>query len=158
MQSTTHFLVGIWIYKVFILLAPNFPTWSLINLTILLALFSHLILDCFAKITYHVPNAQWKDLFWLSYHIIFVYVGSLLLLIFYLPQYWWVMLAATLPDIIDWYIMRPIFKKGPYIHPYIDKVRNNWFSWLPDLTSKKWTVVLEIGFDVILLLLLILFP
>ncbi|MHA1776407.1 MAG: hypothetical protein ACTSWC_06505 [Promethearchaeota archaeon] len=158
MQSTTHFLVGIWIFRACSLLETmGVPFWIIIILSTILAILSHVLLDCLAKMTYHMPEPQYHDVFWVSYHVVFVYGGTLALLILYFSNYWWVMLAAILPDIIDWYIRRPLLKKGPIIHPQIDKLRNRWFSWIPDLTAKKWTVVLEIGLDVILFVLLIVF-
>lgn len=158
MQSTTHFLVGIWIFRACLLFESlGVPFWLIVIISVILAVISHVLLDCIAKLTYHMPEPQYHDAFWVGYHAIFVYGGTLALFILFFTDYWWVMLASILPDIIDWYILRPFFKKGPIVHPLIDKVRNSWFAWIPDLTAKKWTVVNEIGLDAILLILLLIY-
>lgn len=156
MQSPTHFLTGMILFRVMQLLFPALPSWIFIPLVIIIGVLSHFLLDSLARMTYHLPDPQWKDPFWVSYHVIFVYLGTLVMLIVFWTPYWWVMLASLLPDIIDWYLLRPLFKIGPVVHPYIDKLRNSMFTWVPDWTAKKWTVILELTYDGILLTLLLL--
>ena len=63
---------------------------------------------------------------------------------------WFGILAVNLHDIIDWIILRYGFKKDPILHPLGDKFRDKFFSWLPDLREKKWTVINEILLMVLL--------
>lgn len=42
-----------------------------------------------------------------------------------LRQYWWGMLWAMSPDIIDWVILRPIMGRGP-IHDMFDQLATPW--------------------------------
>lgn len=103
---------------------------------------SHFLVDAFAKITYHVPDARPEDKFWLGYHI-FIYLLTIALLIVFLNTYWIAILGSVFIDVIDWGILRGLLKKEPYIHPIIDKFREKCFSWLPDLIEEKWTVINE---------------
>ena len=77
-----------------------------------------------------------------SYHLL-IYAGSIVLLIFFLVDYWWVIIAAYLPDIVDWRILRPFFKKEPVMHPFADKLRNFLFKRTPNWNHKRWTVIFE---------------
>ncbi len=156
MQAPTHFLTGMIIFRAFSSWFPALPPWILISLTVIASVFSHFLLDCLADLTYHLPDPQWNDPFWVSYHVIFVYIGSLVMLVVFWQGYWWVMLASILPDIIDWYTLRWIFKKDSVVHPLIDKMREHWFSWLPNWRDRKWTVALEICVDMGLLLIILL--
>ncbi|MHA1612570.1 MAG: hypothetical protein ACTSVZ_10670 [Promethearchaeota archaeon] len=156
MQAPTHFLTGMVIYLAFSTWFPALPSWILIILTLISAVFSHFVLDSLAEMTYHLPDPQWKDPFWVAYHVIFVYVGSLVMLIVFWQEYWWVMFASILPDIIDWYTLRWIFKKDPVVHPLIDSMRARWFAWVPNWRNRKWTVALEISVDLGLLLIILL--
>ncbi len=154
MQTPTHILVGIGLYELTRWLLPNLPYWGIVLIVIPLAVGSHVLLDSFNKLTYHLPEAQWKDPFWVSYHVIFVYIGALIAVIVFFIPYWWVIIAANLPDIVDWLILRLIAKKPPVFHPLIDRFRNKFFGYLPDLTAKKWTVCFELSLVVILILVL----
>ncbi|TFH27743.1 MAG: hypothetical protein E4G98_05895 [Promethearchaeota archaeon] len=156
MQAPTHFLTGMVIYIALSSWFSALPSWLLISITVIASLLSHFLLDCLAKLTYHLPDPQWKDPFWVTYHVVFVYVGTLVMLVVFWKEYWWVMFASIIPDIIDWYFLRPFFKKGPVVHPLIDWMRKHWFNWVPDWTDRKWTVALEIAADVGLLLIVIL--
>ena len=143
MQMPTHFLFGVLIAKLFSLLPPTFPIAAQILLIAVLAVISHYLLDCIAISTYHPYKAHWDDNFFKIFHIVYALALSVFIFIWFFKDYWWVMLFSILPDIIDWYILRPIFHKDPLVHPSIDKVRNALFSWLPDLKEKKWAVVNE---------------
>lgn len=143
MQMATHFLTGILIAKLIDLLPTNFPVALQIIIVCILAYFSHYLLDCIAISTYHPLETHWDDKFYKIYHILFVFVFSFILLIIFFIPYWWVMIFAVLPDIIDWYTLRPLFHKDPIIHPFIDKIRDKVFSWLPDLKEKKWAALIE---------------
>jgi hypothetical protein len=147
MQSPTHFLTAIVLYKLIQLLLPAAPFWVWAVITIPLAVLLHFVLDCLAGVTYHLPDPQWHDRFWVAYHVIFVYVGTLVLFIVFFIPFWWVMLASVIPDIIDWYTLRPLFKRGPVVHPWIDRLRECCFKWVPNWRDRKWTVALEIVAD-----------
>ncbi|MHA1474518.1 MAG: hypothetical protein ACTSRX_02015 [Promethearchaeota archaeon] len=143
MQMSTHFLIGILIAKLFSYLPPTFPIAAQIILIAVLAVISHYLLDCIAISTYHPYKPHWDDKFFKIFHIMYVFVLSGIIFIWFIKDFWWVMLFTVLPDIIDWYILRPIYHKDPIVHPSIDKVRDTLFSWLPDLKEKKWAVINE---------------
>jgi hypothetical protein len=124
-------------------LLPTFPIVAQIILIAVLAVLSHYLLDCIAISTYHPYKPHWDDTFFKIFHIVYAFALSGLIFIWFFNDYWWVMLFSILPDIIDWYILRPIFHKDPFVHPSIDKVRDALFSWLPDLKEKKWAVINE---------------
>ena len=139
MQMPTHFLFAILLYN---LISKVLEPFIYIPLMILLAVISHALLDCVAIMTYHPPEAQKQDKFWVIYHVL-IYLASIVLFIVFFKEYWWVMLASIIPDIVDWYIFRPILKRAPVFHPQIDYIRSKLFFWLPVWNMKKWTVVFE---------------
>ncbi len=157
MQMPTHFLIGILIAEIFNLLLPSMPIPVQILIIAILAVLSHYLLDCIAISTYHPYKAHWDDKFFKGFHIIYAFGFAIILFIWFFIPYWWVMLFSILPDIIDWYILRPAFHKDPVVHPSIDRVRDALFSWLPDLKEKKWAVLNEfilagtIGVGIVLL-------
>ena len=103
----THLLAGILI-QVLCFNIFYFPLNFLF--TILLAFLSHFILDAFVDITYHTPDPQKGDKFWLSWRII-DYVGTIITSIFFIP-YILGMILANLVDIVDWIILRPIYRRN----------------------------------------------
>ncbi len=150
MQAPTHILTGILLLASFQAIFPSAPVWFQVIVVFPLSLASHFFLDASSIITYHPPKADWKDWFWVSYHLL-VYVGSIVLLVFFLVDYWWAIMAAYLPDIIDWLILRPFFKKEPVMHPIADKLRNFMFKRTPNWNHKRWTVLIEFGIVGVLL-------
>ncbi|WP_371801660.1 hypothetical protein [Candidatus Lokiarchaeum ossiferum] len=143
MQSPTHILTGIFLYKLIIALFPTLPTVWLVIITSILAFLSHGLIDAIAVMTYHPYKANWEDKFFKIYHIVFVYILTGVLVIYFLIPYWWVMIFALLPDIIDWYTLRPIWHHDPVIHPKIDLFRDKFFHWLPNLKEERWAVLVE---------------
>lgn len=143
MQSPTHILTGIFLYKLVITLFPTISTVLIVIISSLLAFFSHGMIDALAIMTYHPYKANWQDMFFKIYHIVFVYALTGVLVVIFIIPYWWIMIFATLPDIIDWYTLRPIWHHDPVIHPKIDLFRNKFFHWLPDLKEKRWAVLVE---------------
>lgn len=143
MQAPAHFLMGILIYRIVYLLLPTENAILLGILIFTLAFFSHFLIDAISKITYHVPDARPDDRFWLTYHIIIYILTVVFLVIFWIP-YWIAMLGSAMVDIIDWIILRGALKKKPIIHPMVDKFRAKFFSWLPNMIEKKWTVINEV--------------
>jgi len=147
MQAITHFAFGVLIQKYIELLGGNYY----LNLILIasLAFGSHIFLDSLSIITYH-PAVPKKTVFWKVYHI-FILVISILFVVFYI-EYWIGMLFASLPDIVDWLILRNYYwfvkKDKRYdisvIHSkIIDKVSQKCFFWLPNLREKEWSVVNE---------------
>jgi len=59
-----------------------------------------------------------------------------------LRRYWWGMVWALAPDLIDYLIIRPITGKDPI---------NGWFSWV----STPWGLALEIGFIAVIIVVLL---
>nr|WP_162851433.1 hypothetical protein [Candidatus Prometheoarchaeum syntrophicum] len=157
MQMSTHFLIGILTAKILNLLLVTSPIPLKIIVIAVLAVISHYLLDCIAISTYHPYKAHWDDLFFKIFHLLYAYGLSVFIFIWFIEKYWWVMLFSVLPDIIDWYVLRPFFHRDPLIHPSIDKVRDVLFSWLPNLKEKKWAILNEfiiagsIGIGIVLL-------
>jgi hypothetical protein len=118
-----------------------------------LSLLSHVILDILAKMTYHPPEPQWDDKFWIIYHS-GVYLSALIILILWISPYWWALMWGIMPDLWDWGIFRYVIKKKPIFHPIIDKIKKKAFKWLPDWTSKKYTVIGEWVFNIGLFIVL----
>ena len=150
MQAPTHILTGILLLEIFRTIIPSSLQWLQIIIVLALSLASHFLLDASAIITYHPPKADWKDWFWVSYHLM-IYSGSIVLLVFFLVEYWWVILAANLPDLVDWVILRLFFKKEPVFHPIADKLRNFLFKRTPNWNHKRWSIIIELGIVGILL-------
>lgn len=150
MQAPTHILTGILLLEIFRTIIPSSLQWLQIIIVLALGLASHFLLDASAIITYHPPKADWKDWFWVSYHLM-IYSGSIVLLVFFLVEYWWVILAANLPDLVDWVILRLFFKKEPIFHPIADKLRNFLFKRTPNWNHKRWSIFIEFGIVGILL-------
>ena len=150
MQLITHLLIGVIIqilcFKYFIL------PFNLL-LTIVFAFLSHFIVDMFAKITYHTPDPQKGDKFWLSWHI-FSYGSGIIALIILYP-YIIGIIFANFVDLIDWLILRPLdkkrnenrtvdYKKSYFFHNFIDKLREKLLFWLPNWNYKKYAIIPEI--------------
>lgn len=96
-----------------------------------------------------------KDKFWITWHIIIYSASIVIAIIFFIP-FWLVILSVNLPDIIDWFILRPIqnrkkrknpgseLDKNYFFHHIADWIRNKFFFWLPDLTYKRYGVITEL--------------
>jgi hypothetical protein len=65
-----------------------------------LALLSHGVLDKLARLTYHPPEARWRDPFWRGFHAA-VLVGSLVLLRRFGRRYRWGVAFAVAQD-LEW--------------------------------------------------------
>ena len=151
METITHNLVAIVIQ----IICFTFFIFPLnIILTILFAFLSHVFFDVISVITYHTPDVQKQDRFWLIWHII-IYGISILSVILFAVPYWLSLIFANIHDIWDWYLLRPIQKrreikglkiwgKNLYFHRFVDWTRDNFFSWLPRWNYKKGGIVIEL--------------
>ena len=168
METITHNLVAI-IIQILCFYFLIFP-WNII-FTIILAFISHIIVDAIAVITYHTPDAQKEDKFWLIWHY-FIYAISLFSIVIFFIPYWLSMLFANVMDLWDWFTLRPIQKKirnkNPeskwgdkyYFHRIVDWTREKLFFWLPTRIYKKSGIMIEIllicGLSLIIIFLLVL--
>ncbi len=152
MESITHNLAAI----LFQIVCFNYFLYPFnIIFTILFAFFSHFLSDALSKLTYHTPEVMKKDKFWIIWHVI-IYSASLVTLIVFFIPFGFAILFVNLPDIIDWFILRPLqnrkLKKDPnyevekkyLFHRISDWIRNKLFFWLPDLTYKRYGVINEL--------------
>ena len=159
LELLTHNLVGILI-QILCFRYLIFPIDLIF--TVFFAYLSHLIIDALSKITYHTPDVQKQDRFWLIWHII-IYDISILSVILFAVPYWLSLIFANIHDIWDWYILRPIQKrrerkglkiwgKNLYFHRSVDWVRDNFFSWLPRWNYKKGGIVVELLLIIVFLI------
>ena len=154
MQAPTHILTGVLLLEIFRVIFPNSPIWVQILVVLPLSFASHFFVDASSIITYHPPKPDWKDWFWVSYHLL-VYIGTAVVLFFFFVEYWWTILAANLPDLVDWIILRAIFKKDAIFHPYADKLRSVLYKRTPNWNHKRWTIVIEFVIVGVLLTLIL---
>lgn len=152
MEFHTHSLVGIVLYTLLIrAVGPLTPWRAVLALGMLVA--SHFFIDFFAQFTYHPKDPHWSDRFWVSAHILAAVWGIVVVIVFG-KAYWWVMLGASLPDIVDWVILRPIIKKTPPFHHIMEVLRAKVFPNM-DYSERKAGYVLEAGVDLLMIGLLI---
>lgn len=106
MQLPTHLLIGILLQAT---LESIFTRYEPITLFLLpfFCIISHYILDFLTNFTYHPIKSNWKDAFWVTYHLIIYSIS--LLVIYRFHQFYLGMLLAVLPD-IEW-VLKPLFKK-----------------------------------------------
>jgi hypothetical protein len=152
MQGPTHVLIGSALQK----WGMERQSWWLSNLIFIpICLLGHSICDHFAKLTYHPPQPDFKDVFWVVYHL-----AQLLLFVLFLFKFWKSykvgIFFSLFPD-FDWIfihgaklfgIQHPIYDK-PYLHQSLHYVIDHVppFSYLqrfPDLTAHKELVIGEI--------------
>ncbi len=162
METITHNLVAV-VIQILCFTLLIFP-WNLI-FTIIFAFISHIIFDALAVITYHTPEVQKEDKFWIVWHY-FIYAVSLLSIVIFFIPYWLSMFFANVVDIWDWFTLRPIQKKKRkrtpeskwgdklYFHPIVDWVREKLFFWLPKRIYKKSGILIEIVIILVFILLI----
>ncbi|MFX1233550.1 MAG: hypothetical protein ACFFBY_03235 [Promethearchaeota archaeon] len=162
METITHCFAGI-ICQIICFHYFLFPLN--IILTIILAVASHIVIDIFARSTYHLSEPQWKDKFWITWQII-IRISAVIVIIFFFFPFWLGMLFAKIPDIVDWRILRAIqrriYKKTSssnkdfilIFHPFKDWVSNKFFFWLPNLNQKKYGLIIELMFLIVLYILI----
>ena len=162
METITHNLVAV-VIQILCFSFLIFP-WNLI-FTIVFSFISHIIVDAISIITYHTPDVQKGDKFWIFWHYI-IYVLSLSSIIVFIIPYWLSMLFANIMDLWDWLTLRPIQKKiknkNPeskwgdkyYFHRIVDWVRERLFFWLPKRNYKKSGILIEIVIIIVFVLLI----
>lgn len=155
MQGITHVLAGV---LILLYLEGRIQEPYDKALIVILAFLSHGLLDSVAVATYHPPEAMFDDIFWVASHTLW-YGLLIVALVLYLRTYWYAILAATLPDLWDWFLVRPVFDwqlgnpelaETVYLHPYVVYQP----SWLPDLTMNPLGVLPELVLIVILFTLI----
>ena len=164
LETVTHNLVAVVIQ---ILCFKYFLLPFNIIFTIIFAFLSHIIVDGIAIITYHTPEVQKGDKFWIIWHVIIIGL-SLFSIIFFAIPYWLGMVFANLIDIWDWFILRPIQKRKIkrnieskwmdkyYLHKIVDRFRDKFLGWLPKWNYKRAGILFEILLIVILIIPIIL--
>ena len=161
MQAISHFLVGIIIQMLLLEIFTPFGVVLGVTLVIIIAFFSHFLVDSVARMTYHLKEAAPHDKFWVIWHII-VITGAAIVLVYFWRPYWFAMGASVLIDIYDWGFIRggrklkkdPLWLDGYEIHPLIDRFRTKYFSWLPDWNERRIGVVPEAILIVLLLIII----
>jgi hypothetical protein len=161
----THLLAGILIQ---ILCFKFFQSPLNCLLTFVFAFLSHFILDSFTNITYHTPDPQKGNKFWVFWRI-FDYSGTAIISIMFFFPYVLGMLFANLMDVVDWVILRPIYRKKVgedefswnkdfIFHSLITKFRNKLLFWLPNWRFKKYGIIPELiiisGFLIFIIILI----
>ncbi|TFF87337.1 MAG: hypothetical protein EU549_04915 [Promethearchaeota archaeon] len=161
-QSSTHFLIGILIQFLVLLFIPSIP-WLSVILILIFGFLSHALVDPFAaKFTYHPPEADWNDKFWVSYHVgVYIFTG---LIVIFFWQYWLGMIASIIPDILDWgaralrkykFFHLEWYDK-PYVHNFINRPILYLLKGVKGSTSKRTGIIPEIILDTILSIIVIL--
>jgi hypothetical protein len=152
MQEPTHILAGVIIQRSFESVRPRSLA---LGLTAVCAFLSHGLLDRLANATYHPPNADFHNTFWVCFHS-----GVLICTIFFLFVWWrqfkWGIFFAALPD-LDWvfihgqeilHIHLPFYHK-PYMHNLLHLVFDVMppFSYLrvPNHRHNPWACLWEVS-------------
>jgi hypothetical protein len=153
MQEPTHILAGVLIQK---------STQSILGrrwcgrvLMAVLAFLSHGLLDRLANMTYHPPQADFNNTFWVAFHSCVLITTILFLWIWWRP-YKWCVTFAMLPD-LDWVFIHggATFYRKPYMHNFLHIIFDETppFSWLkvPNHRHNPWACLWEIGLIVVML-------
>ncbi|MBA3470420.1 MAG: hypothetical protein H0T53_12345 [Herpetosiphonaceae bacterium] len=152
MQAPTHILTGILIQKA---VRPIKSRSVRTGAIVALGATSHLLLDKFARLTYHPADAMPRDGFWLA-HYTLTMTSAGVLVGKHRRDYKTAMLAAVIPD-FDWVLvwglkLLPFRRKQPdmpILHAYGDRmiekipaVRS--LRRLPDWKLVRWSTALEV--------------
>jgi len=158
MQAVTHMAFGA---ALAVVLTPRRdeaqPRWRAgrIAAAVVAAALSHPLLDDLARATYHPPNAQLHDPFWLGFHAL-VAVATVAFA-WRFRRHGWFMAASLLPD-LDWVIGRPLglwsegsahaaFRAIPGLSSVSEALR----GVVPDLRGGRSGALLELGLVALLL-------
>jgi len=156
MQEPTHIITGALIQRATIRLRPRGFRLAVVAA---LAFLSHGFLDELATVTYHPPDADFRSLFWVSYHV------TVLVTTVWFVKIWWKsatvgVLFAALPD-FDWVVIHGqnilhlhfSFYQRPYLHELLHRIYHEvppftfvtaWLERLPNWRHEPWAVTPEI--------------
>lgn len=162
MQAPTHVIAGALVGKAFQKIKPK-PLR--VALTAVTALFLHSVFDRIARLTYHPPNADFNDPFWVTYHGI-VLAAFIAAIYFFWEDYKTGIIFSILPD-LDWVIIHgsnilgaplPYYDR-PLIHTAIHYVTDHvppfsLLQYLPDHTGSGAGIALEIVLNALMLLII----
>jgi hypothetical protein len=155
MEFQTHTLTAIVIYELMKL--TTIPTPARYWIVGILVFFSHFITDLFGVFTYHPKDPHWDDKFWKGTHL-YAFIVSIIAFVVFVSPYWWLMILGSLPDIIDWLILRPIIHRVPPLHKFIEWSQITVWRGFNLFETKKafiTEIIIDIGLVVTLLMLLI---
>lgn len=158
MQEPTHILAGVLIQRAF---EPVRPRPLALGLTAVCAFLSHGLLDRLANATYHPPDANFRDPFWVAFHSCVVIVTIWFLWLFW-RRYKCGIFFAALPD-VDWIFIhgQEIFHlnipwyRHPVMHNLLHKVFDQMppFSYLyvPSNRHNPWACLWEVALVLLML-------
>jgi uncharacterized protein (TIGR00251 family) len=140
---------------------PVRPRALALSLTAVVAFLSHGLLDRLANATYHPPNADFHDPFWVIFHSC-ILVLTIVFLVIWWRRFKWGIFFAALPD-LDWvfihgqeifHIQLPFYQK-PIMHNLLHKVFDDMppFSYLtvPNHRHNPWACLWEVALVLALL-------
>ena len=151
MQEPTHILAGVLIQRSFASIKPR-PL--ALGLTAVCAFLSHGLLDRLANATYHPPDANFHNLFWICFHS-GVLIFTVLFLVIWWKRYKWGIFFAALPD-LDWVFIHGqkilgihlSFYQKPHMHNLLHVVFDETppFSCLriPNHRHNPWACLYEV--------------
>ena len=126
-----------------------------LTVTAVAAFLSHGLLDRLADITYHPAQANFKDPFWVGYHL-YVLIATVGFLCVWWRRFKWGIFFAMLPD-FDWvfihgqeifHIKIPFYRR-PHMHDFLHLIFNQTppFSHLrvPNNRHNPWACLFEFG-------------
>jgi hypothetical protein len=128
------------------------------------AFLSHGMLDKLANFTYHPPNADFHDPFWVGYHLC-VLIVTILFVCRWWPRFKLGVTFATLPD-LDWVLLKSQdffhftipFYRSPHMHRLLSVLVDATppFSDLkiPSHRYQHWACLYEVALIAVLLLIL----
>jgi len=137
MQEPTHILAGVIIQKSF----EGVKNRKLaFGLTAMVAFLSHGFLDKLANLTYHPPQPDFRNPFWVGYHSLVV-VATVAFAVLWWKKFKWGIIFACLPD-LDWVfihgreLLQFLFSAqiGFYRHPYLHQADGYLWEHVPPLT------------------------
>jgi hypothetical protein len=159
MQEPTHILAGVIIQRTVQLTYGRRA--GALTLTAVTAFLSHGLLDRLANFTYHPPDADFHDPFWVAYH------SCVLLATIFFLCVWWRrfkvgVFFAMLPD-LDWVIIhgqnllhvRIPFYQQPHMHHLLSLLfdRTPPFSLMkiPSHRHNPWACLYEVALVLLML-------
>jgi len=162
MQAPTHILAGKIIQQI---TDRRDFRFLIIGLMLFLGLLFHAIFDKMARMTYHPPDADFTDYFWVFYHLA-VLLTTIVFLYLYGAEAKWGILFSLLPD-VDWIFIHGQrllgvdipFYRVPHIHQLLNWVMDNippftLLNLLPDYRFYYWAFITELVFVGLLLFII----